>query len=176
MLRWLRRLVLLVLIIAIFGALAYLITTEDRRRQAEFYSLRVTLEVQTAIARALFDATRTAESSLSQYRLVRVQSNEALEDIADEYNTTLEVLRMANGLLPSVEYGNGEQLIVPQGVVRLDPPRRFQIHQATTGDSLDALAKFYAVPLDLLRQDNPVLAERGIIPGDNVFIPVVLTS
>jgi len=176
MLRWLRRLVLLILIIAIFGALAYLINTDDRKRQAETYTLRVTVEVQTAIARALFDATRTAESSLRQYRLVRVQANEALQDIADEYNTTLEVLRLANGLLPDVEAGNGELLVVPEGVTSLNPPRRFQIHQAAAGDSLDTLAKFYDVTLDLLQQDNPVLAQRGVIPGDIVFIPVVLSS
>lgn len=176
MLRWLRRLLLLVLIIAIFGALTYLITTEDRKRQAEAYTLRVTVEVQLAIERALFDATRTAESSLSQYRLVRILPNEALQDIAAEFNTNVEVLQMANGLRPDVEFGNGEALIVPEGVTFLDPPRRFQIHTATTGDSLETLAKFYGVSLNLLKQDNPVLAGRGILPGDIVFIPVVLSS
>lgn len=176
MLRWLRRLVLLLLIVAIFVALGYLITSESRNRQQEAYTLQVTAEVQTAIAHALFDATRTAESSQSQYRLVTVTPNEALEDIAIRYNTTLDVLRMANGLRGDVEFGNGERIIVPEGVQFLSPPRRFQLHTAVDGDTLDNLAKFYDVPVDLLKQDNPVLAVRGLIPGDVVYIPVVLTS
>lgn len=176
MLRWLRRLVLLLLIAAIFVALGYLITSESRKRQQEAYHLQVTAVVQTSVAQALFDATRTAESGLSQYRLVKVASNEALIDIAEHYHTTVDVLRMANGLRSDVEYGNGGQLIVPEGVQFLSPPRRFQIHTASAGDTLDNLAKFYDVPIDLLRQDNPVLAERGLIPGDIVYVPVILTS
>lgn len=176
MLRWLRRLVLLLLFAAIFVALAYLITSESSQRQQEAYRLQVTAVVQTAVAHALFDATRTAESSQSQYRLVVVGQNEALLDIAERYQTTLDVLRMANGLRSDVEYGNGEQLIVPEGVQFLSPPRRFQLHTVSTGDTLDNLANFYDVPLDLLKQDNPVLATRGLIPGDIVYVPVILTS
>ncbi|NWG15219.1 MAG: LysM peptidoglycan-binding domain-containing protein [Chloroflexi bacterium] len=176
MFRLIRRLFLLLVIVAVFGALAYLITAEDAKRQRQVYALRVTLGVQTAIAQALFDATRTAESHLRQYRLVIIQPGEALDEIAGQYNTTVEVLRMANGLLPDVEFGNGETLIVPEGVNVLFPPRRFSIHTAIAGDTLESLAKFYAVSLDLLEGDNPVLAARGVIPGDIVFIPVVLTS
>lgn len=176
MLRLIRRLVLLLVIVAIFGALAYLITAEDAKRQREVYALRVTLGVETAIAQALFDATRTAENDLPHYRLVVIQPGQALDEIAEQYNTTREVLQMANGLRPDVEFGNGETLIVPEGVRVLYPPRRFSVHTAVAGDTLASLAKFYAVSLDLLIGDNPVLAARGVIPGDIVFIPAVLTS
>ncbi|MBI5670560.1 MAG: LysM peptidoglycan-binding domain-containing protein [Chloroflexi bacterium] len=176
MIRWLRQLVLLLLVVAVFAGLALLMLSEDKKRQQEAYRLRVTMEVQTAVAYALYDATRTAESSLSHYRLVRVAPDEALADVAARYNTTLDVVRMANGLLPDVEFGNGEAVIIPEGVQFLNPPRRFQLHTALVGDTLDALSKFYDVPLDLLKQDNPVLASRGLIPGDIVFIPIVLTA
>lgn len=176
MFRWLRQLLLLLLVVAVFAALAYFMMSEDSKRQREAYRLRVTMEVETAVANALFDATRTAESSLSHYRLVQAAVGEPLADIASRYHTSLEVLRMANGLLPDVEFGNGEAIIVPEGVQFLDPPRRFQLHTAVPGDTLASLSQFYDVSLELLTRDNAVLASRGLIPGDRVFIPVILTA
>lgn len=176
MLRWLRQLVLLLLVAVVFAGLAFLMKTEDGKRQQEAYRLRVTMAVQTAVASALYDATRTAESSLSHYRLLQVQPDEPLAVVAARYNTNLDVVRMANGLRPDVEYGNGEAIIIPEGVQFLNPPRRFQLHTAISSDTLEALSRFYDVPLDLLIQDNPVLASRGLIPGDIVFIPIVLTA
>jgi hypothetical protein len=174
--RILRTLVLLVLFGAIFTGLAYLITSYDRSQAEKDYQLRITAAVQTAIAGALFDATRTAEADLPQYRLIVIHPDQSLTDLAAQYRTTAQIIRIVNGLRDDVEYGNGESLIIPEGVTQLEPPRRFRLHTATASDTLFALAKFYDVPLDLLQQDNPVLTNRGIIPGDIVFIPILLSS
>lgn len=174
--RWLRRLVLIALVAAIFGALAYAITVNQNAEKRKFYDMSVTLAVETAIAGALFDATRTAEGPLPQYRVITLGQDEALADVARQYNTSVDVLRMANGLRSDVEYGSGVALIVPQNVTNLDPPRSFEIRVAVQGDTLFSIANAYNVPLDLLEQDNPVLAARGhLLPGDRIFIPRLLS-
>lgn len=171
MFRLLRRLLLVVLIAGLFAALGYSITLNDRARQQQIFDTRVTLAVATAVQFALFEATRTAEADLPQYRLVQLGANQPLAEVASRYNTTVEVLRIANGLKDDVEVGNGETIVVPEGVQLLDPVRRFRPYTAAAGDTLSGLAARFQVPPDLMQLDNPVLAARGVQPGDIVFIP-----
>src|SRR5687768_1731210 len=98
--RWLRRLFILALVIGIFGAVGYYIFLDTTRDDDELYDLQVTRAIETAIAARLFEATRTVEAPLPQYRLVTLTQGQALLDVAQRYNTTIEVLRMANQLLP----------------------------------------------------------------------------
>ncbi len=172
--RLLRTLLLLLLIAALFGGVGYYIWTDASGKARQEYYFRVTLAVETAVAKALFGATSTAEFDLPQYRLVTMGDGEALVDVAQRHNTTVAVLRMANKLLPNVDFGSGQRIIVPEGVEELDPPRSFRVYIALAGDTLSTLAERNGVPLDLLGQDNPVLAARGLNPGDIVFIPELL--
>lgn len=174
-LRWLRRLFLLALVIGVFVAVGYGIRSGMIDDQNKLYWLQVTSAVETAIAARLNDATRTAEAPLPQYRLITLKNGEALLDVAQKFHTTVEVLRMANKLLPTVDYGSGETIVVPEGVQVLDPPRSFRPIEAQPGDTLDTLATRFDVTLDQLQKDNPVLAGRNLIPGDTVFIPELLT-
>lgn len=169
-----RNLLLLLLVVGVFAAVALFIHQESLKERTERYYRQVTVEVETAIAHALYDATRTAEAPLTQYRVITLQANDTLTDIAARYNTTVEVLRMANGLAPDVESGAGVQIIVPEGVQALDPPRLLATYEARAGDTLSSIAQLRRIPLDILQQDNPVLAQRGVIPGDIVFIPILL--
>jgi hypothetical protein len=156
--------------------MAYAITLNQNAEKRKFYDMSVTLAIETAVAGALFDATRTAESPLPQYRLIMLGQDEALADVAQQYNTSIDVLRMANSLRSDVEFVSGVALIVPQNVTNLDPPRSFEIRLAVEGDTLLSIANAYNVPLDLLEQDNPVLTARGrLIPGDRIFIPRLLS-
>jgi LysM repeat protein len=135
----------------------------------------VTLAVGTAVSGALFDATRTAEADIPHYRQVELAAGELLLNVARRYNTTVEVLRMANQLREDVDAATGgEIIVVPQGVQRLDPPRSFQTYVAVDGDSLTILSIKFDVPIDVLQMDNPILAQRGINPGDIVFIAELL--
>lgn len=172
--RILRNLVILALVIAVFAAVGYFIQQGDIDEQTERYNLQVTSAIETAIANALFDATRTAEAPLDQYRLITLDGDDTLTEIAARYNTTVEVLRMANGLAADVESGAGVRIIVPEGVSALTPPRVLAAYEAIAGDTLDSLAQRYRVPVDVLQLDNPVLARRGVNPGDIVFIPTIL--
>jgi hypothetical protein len=73
-----------------------------------------------------------------------------------------------------VDSGSGETIIVPEGVQILEPPRRFELYLAVVGETLEAVAIRFNVRQDILEEDNPILAQRGVVPGDVVFIPILL--
>ncbi|MEO8607717.1 MAG: LysM peptidoglycan-binding domain-containing protein [Chloroflexota bacterium] len=173
--RWVRRLFLLAVVIATFAGVGYFIFHDTGTDRDRLYNLQVTLAIQTAIAARLNDATRTAEAPLPQYRLVTLGNGEALLDVAQKFHTTVEVLRMANKLLPTVDFGSGETIVVPEGVQILDPPRWLKHVIAQPNDTLSTLAAVNNVTLEQLQKDNPVLANRELLPGDIVFIPELLT-
>lgn len=173
--RSIRFLFTLLLVILVFAGVGYFITKSINAEAVRQYNSNVDRAIETAVRYALYDATRTAEAPISHYRVITLGPNEFLADVAVQYNTTIEVLRMANNLLPTVDTGDGQQIIVPENIQRLDPPRRFLPPYTTVdGDTLDAIAGRYGVTLDILIKDNPILAERGLIPGDIVFIPELL--
>lgn len=171
---YLRILLILLVIGAIIGAIYYAIQQDNRKRTLELYNRQVTAVVETAIANALYSATRTVEAPLRQYRLLTVTPQETLESLALRYDTSVEAIREVNGLSAEVEVGDGSQLIVPEGVIEMNPPRRLKAYTAREGDTLDVLALENNVPLDILHIDNPILTERRISPGDIVFIAILL--
>lgn len=169
------RILLTIAIVAgVIAAVGYFISNNTYQSAQDFYYRQVTVVVETAIAAALYDATRTVEAPLPQYRLVRLGTNESLADLAEQYGTTLAVIQMANGLAADVVAGSDQNIIIPAGVTALNPPRRLSVYIARAGDTLEALADSRDVPLELLQTDNPVLARRGLIPGDVVYIAVLL--
>jgi LysM repeat protein len=173
--RWLRRLFILALVIGVFAGVGWWINQGITADIIKAYNIQVTTAIDTAIAVRLNDATRTAEAPLPQYRLVTVANGEALLDVAQKYHTTVEVLRMANQLQSTVDFGNGRPVVVPEGVQVLDPPRWFKYITAQPNDTLDAIAAVNDVTLEQLQKDNPVLTGRALLPGDIVFIPQLLT-
>jgi LysM domain-containing protein len=172
--RFVRFVLILILVAAVFAGVAFYIITDDYNRRLDKFNFSVTLAIRTAVSGALFDATRTAESPIPHYRLITLGQNEFLADVAVQYHTTVDVLRMANALAPTVESGSGEQIVVPEGVSDLNPPRRLTFITAGDTDTLETIASTYQIPLHLLEEDNPILAQRGIIPGDIVFIAHLL--
>jgi LysM repeat protein len=171
---YLRIVLVFMVVAAIIGAVYYAIQQDNFKRNSELYYRQVTAVVQTAIADTLFNATRTVEAPLRQYRYLTVAADETLENLAQRYGTTVELIRQVNGLAAEVETGDGGKLIVPEGIVQLDPKRQLTAYSAVAGDTLDSLAVENNVSLDLLKTDNPVLANRGILPGDIVFIAKLL--
>jgi LysM repeat protein len=173
--RFIRNLLILLLVAAIFAAVGYFIYQDNQGKRIQAYNLSVTQGIQTAITDALYNATRTQEADQPHYIVVKVGPNDALVDIANKYDTTIDVLRMANNLLPNVDYGDGTEIIVPRGVIQLDPPRRFKKpYIAIQGDELSAIAARNGISEDIIDQDNPILAKRGLTPGDMVFIAELL--
>lgn len=171
---YLRILLILLVVGAIIAAIYYAIQQDNYKRAVELYNRQVTAAVQTAVANAVYNVTRTVEAPLRQYRLLTVTAQETLESLALRYDTTVEVIREVNALSAEVETGDGGQLIIPEGVTDMNPPRRLKAYVARVGDTLGSLATQNKIPLDILQVDNPVLTERGISPGDIVFIATLL--
>jgi len=172
--RFIRFVLILILLAVIFGGVGYYIITDDIHRRTEKYNLSVTLAIETAISSALNDATRTAEDAIPHYRLITLGENEFLADVAVQYNTNADVLRMANGLAPDVVSGSGQQIVVPEGVQILTPPRRLKWVTAVDGDTLQSIAAHNNLSLDIIQMDNPILVQRGVLPGDIVFVAQLL--
>lgn len=173
---WYRlRIVLTILIVAgVAGGIFYFIQIRTYEDNLARYNIQVTAAVATAIQDALYNVTRTAEAPLNPFRLVQLGQNENLEALALNYGTTLEILQIVNGLGPEVVVGNGETIVVPVGIQTLEPLRTFTVYTAQSGDTLRSIAERNSVPLTLLEHDNPLLAQRGVSPGDLVFVGLVL--
>lgn len=173
--RFIRNLLIFLLVVSIFGAVGYYIYQGDRNQRIARYYGSVTQAVSTAIREALYNATRTLEADQPHYILLKVGPNDALLAVAKQYHTTIDALRMANGLLPEVEFGDGSEIIIPRGVAYLVPPRRFKRpYVAQTGDVLAVLAARNGISTDIIALDNPILARRGLTPGDIVYIAELL--
>jgi len=173
--RFIRNLLVLLLVAAIFAAVGYYIYRENRKTLIKMGNDLVTQAVSTAIKNALYDATRTAEADEPHYITLKVGPTDSLLAIANQYDTTIDVLRMANNLLPTVDFGDGTEIVVTRGVKELVPPRRFKKpYIAQKGDDLPSIAARNNIDEAILAMDNPILAKRGINPGDMVFIPELL--
>jgi LysM repeat protein len=173
--RFIRNLLILLLVASIFGAVGYYIYRSDRSKRIEIFNQSVTQAVGTAIQDALYDATRTLEADQPHYIVLKVGPTDSLLAIAQKYDTTIDVLRMANNLLPNVDFGDGSEIIITRGVTELVPPRRFKKpYKAQAGDELGAIAARNGISEEILALDNPILAKRGLTPGDIVFIPELL--
>jgi hypothetical protein len=173
--RFIRNLLILLLVASIFAAVGYYIYRGDYNDRVKTYNINLTHAVSTAIQDTLYNATRTMETDQPHYILLKVGTEASLSTIAQQYDTTVDVIRMANNLLPSVEFGDGTEIIIPRGVTRLVPPRRFKKpYYAVKGDELSTIAARNGISEEILALDNPILAKRGLNPGDIVFIPELL--
>lgn len=160
----------LLFVVGVVTAIGFAIAIQSETATSDLYNRQMTAAIETAIADALLNATRTAEAPLGRYMLLRIEADESLEAVAARYGTTVEIIRMVNGLAADVENGSGVNLIIPMNVTELDPPRTLRIHRARLNETLASLAQQFDIPLSMLETDNPILSARGIIPGDVVFI------
>jgi LysM repeat protein len=156
--------------LAVTAGIFYTIWQRQTQDDIDSFNLQVTADVATAIQSALYNVTRTVEAPHNRFRVMRLGENTSLAAVAEQNGTTLELLRMVNQLADDVTDGNGQLIIVPLNIVELDPPRVLQTYIVQPGDTLVAIAERNGLPLSLLESDNPILASRGLIPGDTVFV------
>jgi hypothetical protein len=170
----LRLLLTIIVVIAITGAVFYYISLRDYEAGIERFYLQVTAAVATKVQETLYTVTRTAEAPGNMFQLVQLGQNEDLDQLARRYGTTLEILQLVNGIAPDVTTGNGETIVMPIGMQELEPLRRITVHRVQAGDTLLSISERYIVPLELLERDNPMLAQRKLVPGDIVFVGLEL--
>jgi LysM repeat protein len=170
----LRILLTIVVVVGVAGGVITLVSVKTYEEQINTYNQQVTAAVATAIQGAVYDVTRTVEAPSNRYQLVTLEPNTDLQLLAQEYGTSLELLQIVNGLATTVTAGSGDTLVVPVGFTTLDPLRTVTPYRVMPGDTLDSIARRYVVEPSLLEADNPMLALRGLLPGDIVFIGLEL--
>src|SRR6185369_16941956 len=120
--RFIRNLLILLLVVSIFAAVGYYISQDNYKQRLNIFNDNMTQAISTAIQDALYNATRTLEANQPHYIVLKVGTTDSLLAIAKQYDTTIDVIRMANNLLPNVDFGDGSEIIIPRGVTQLDPP------------------------------------------------------
>lgn len=170
----LRLLLTIIVVIGITGAIFYYVSLRDYEANIVRFNLQVTAAVATSVQDALYTVTRTAEAPGNAFQIIRLGQNENLDQLARRYGTTLQILQIVNSLGPDVTTGNGETVVMPLALQVLEPARTITVYTAQSGDTLASIAERYITPLELLEQDNPMLAQRGLTPGDIVFVGLEL--
>ena len=166
----LRFLLTIIVVVGITGAVFYYISLRDYEASIERFHLQVTAAVATSVQETLYSVTRTAEAPGNVFQIIQLGQNENLDQLARRYGTTLEILQIVNGIAPDVTTGNGETVVMPIAIQVLEPVRTITVYKVQQGDTLASIAERYIIPLELLERDNPMLAQRGLIPGDTVFV------
>lgn len=116
-----------------------------------------------------------------------VQRGDTLDTIAQEYNVSLEALRIANDLVDSSVIFPGDSLVIPADappygtVPALDTPDLAagggaggglagEVYVVQRGDTLDTIAQEYDVAVESLYSAND-LENSVIFPGQSLLIP-----
>lgn len=170
----LRILLTIILVILVGVGIVSVILVRDYEERINIYYAQVTAAIDRAIENAVYDATRTVEAPMNRYQLVSLEAGTNLALVAEEYDTTPDLLRIVNGLAEDVSEGNGEMIVVPVGMQHMEPLRLIETYRALPGDTLASIASTRGITPSILEEDNPVLAQRGVRPGDIVFIGLEL--
>lgn len=100
-----------------------------------------------------------------------VQAGEILLSIAAEYDTTVEAIMIANGLINPRTLQVGQQLLIPPhkgsplGVETV-------VHEIESGDTLLGLATMYGSTLEDILVTNPELEPTALHIGQKILIPL----
>lgn len=95
-----------------------------------------------------------------------VKNGDTLESIANEYGTTVGVLRQINGFADNYVISPGTQIVVP--VERKQP---YQYYTVKKGDNMYEIAKDNGVDYSLLLQLNGLDDGDYIYPNQTIMIP-----
>lgn len=100
------------------------------------------------------------------YEVYLVKEGDTLSSIANEYGTTIGILRQINGLLSESGVRPGTQIVVP--VLRQQP---YQYYTVKKGDNLEMIAKDNEVDYSLLLQLNGLDDGDYIYPNQTIMVP-----
>lgn len=93
-----------------------------------------------------------------------VKPGEFLKKIAGQYGVDVQTLLSVNPTLnPRRPLQPGQRLWVVS--------RKGVMHTVQKGESLARVAHAYRVSPEAIRQANPVVAQKGILAGDEIFVP-----
>lgn len=133
------------------------------------------LIVLVALVASVLARGAVAQPATDGYTIHVVQRGENLFRIALGYGLTADELAAINGITNPASIQVGQRLLVPLSAAGGATPD-LAIHTIEPGDTLDAIAGLYAVPLDALLGANPDVDPANLIVGKLVIIPQGATS
>lgn len=96
------------------------------------------------------------------YDVYQIMVGDTIENIANRYNTTSEVIRQMN---PNSSFGVGTTIVVP----RIN--EYFEMYNIKKGDSLYEIARRYNTDYNLLALLNGLNVNDYIYPNMNILVP-----
>lgn len=99
------------------------------------------------------------------YEIYDVKENDTLEEIANNYGTTVGILMQLNGIVNN-DISSLSRLIVP--VLKRQP---YQYYTVKKGDNMLALSKMFGVDYWLLLQLNGLDEGDYIYPNQTIMVP-----
>lgn len=96
------------------------------------------------------------------YDVYQVKVGDTIEDIANMFNTTSEVIRQMN---PNSGFGVGSSIVVP----RIN--QYFEFYNIEKGDSLYDIARRYNTDYNLLAMLNGINVTDYIYPNTTILVP-----
>lgn len=99
------------------------------------------------------------------YRIYQVNSGDTLGKIAEELNTTVEILKSLNGINDNMILMPGSFIVVPK------TDQRFKTYIVKQGDTIYKIATMYNISPDLLLRLNGLNKEDYIYPNQEILVP-----
>lgn len=100
------------------------------------------------------------------YEVYTVKEQDTLESIANQFDTTVEVLSQINGFQQGYGLVPGNRIVVP--VLRKHP---YQYYTVKKGDNMYEIAKKNGIDYHLLLQLNGLEKDDYIYPNQTIMLP-----
>lgn len=106
------------------------------------------------------------ESGVNMYEIYKIKEGDTIEGIANDYGTTVGVLRQINGFYDDSYVKEGNQIIVP--ALKMQP---YSYYTVKKGDNMYEIAKDNGVDYTLLLQINGLDDGDYIYPNQTIMVP-----
>ena len=100
------------------------------------------------------------------YKIYQIGYGDTLDIIADKTNTTVDNLKMINGIDDNYVVSVGDLLIVPNSTNEL-----FKTYIVQNGDTIYSISRMYNIDVDTLVKLNGLNKDDYIYPNQEMIVP-----
>ena len=108
----------------------------------------------------------SAESGI--YDVYTVQAGDSLLSIAEQFNTTEQLLKSLNEIDDESQISDGNSLLVPVGSVPF-----VNVYEIQPDDTLFSISKRFNSTIETLKSLNAIADETQIVAGESILVPTI---